>query len=173
MVKAEELFDGTNTEGLVYNDAMRHYWRCFVCENDTFSGQVDVCDIEGYERKHLVRCGECGFTDLVHFWYRGQKRMNDLVLGDEGDPERYKLTLDFYWTGKHVVKTMIEEGPVATTFHREPRSHHPAYSEPDHNLPQLVPTLEDVEMEDHDDNSEMAVPHDAERAGVDTADVDT
>jgi len=174
MVDAEELFEEGKTDGLEFGDDLQHFWKCYQCRADTATFAASYERIDGYDRKGVVRCDNCGYKELVHLFYKGEKRMTDLVRGDKDDPEKIWMVLVYYWTGKHRVKALIERGPTVLDVYREPRPSHPGHQKAKHSdLTDLATAAKGMDMMDHLDYSELAVPNETKRAGVDREDVDT
>jgi len=162
MIESAKVFVEEGKTEMDMEDAIPHYWQCYNCGESVFTSNPDYESIIGYERKGIVRCEDCGYTDIIHFWYRDEKTMNYLPPGQDVQKQEIGLVMTYYYTGKHRVKTLIEEGPKALSITREPRSEHPAYD--GHSaVPPLEKALKDTDMIPHMDYSQMALPNEPTR----------
>lgn len=129
MVKADTVLEELDLDALEFNALCPFPWSCYNCDKNSTTETAHYEPLEEYDRKGVVKCGNCGYKEVIHLYHEDEKRMNDAIEG-----EAYGIMVVTYWTGKHRVRLAVEEGPTILTEEREPRPHHPAFDETEHNM---------------------------------------
>jgi len=155
MVDDTTVLNDQDLRQVEYTQTANIPWLCLHCGETSMSGECMLEEVDGYERKALVKCGTCGFEDLIHLWHEDKKRMHDEIQGTE-----YMLTSFTYWTGKNRTRLLVEEDQVLQ-YTVEPRPHVVAEDSDDvfGEIPPLGEVAESIDMPDHMHHDTVGIPY--------------
>jgi len=159
MVSAVDLFDEGATHLVSFDQSSPHFWQCYRCEKTTQNIDTEYEPIEGYEKKGVVKCLNCGYIEVVHFHHTDMKRVHEQITTDRENVNAIDMQLFFYYTGKHKVKAVLEQGGVIVDVYREPKQQHPDFDSEKHGtIPSLSEACNKTGHQDHKAFHMMAVP---------------